>query len=116
MIQETNFRKRLEVVRKAVFDTQKEMARWLHEKGALRRPAQTGGLSGAPLRDRSTQVIRYLHSRLPDMPIIGVGGIASPADALEKIEAGASLVQLYTGLIFEGPGLVREIKQGLRGK
>jgi dihydroorotate dehydrogenase len=73
-----------------------------------------GGLSGAPLRKRATEVIRYLHVRLgQDVPIIGVGGIESAEDALEKLEAGASLVQVYSGLIYEGPGLIKKIKKGI---
>lgn len=73
-----------------------------------------GGLSGKPLAARSTEVIRYLseHSNKAFV-IIGVGGIHSPKDALEKIEAGASLVQIYTGFIYEGPGLVKRILKGL---
>lgn len=71
---------------------------------------QAGGLSGAPLRQRSTEVIRILHALAGrDLPIIGVGGVASAEDAYEKIRAGASLVQLYTGLIYEGPTLPRTI-------
>ncbi len=74
----------------------------------------SGGLSGQPLRDRSTEVIRYLRAKLGDAyPIIGVGGIMSPADAVEKIRAGANLIQLYTGFIYEGPGLVRRINRAL---
>lgn len=70
---------------------------------------EAGGLSGAPVRARSTAVIRRLHAALGNaVPIIGVGGIASGADAKEKIEAGASLVQVYSGLIYRGPDLVRE--------
>ena len=73
-----------------------------------------GGLSGAPLRQRATEVIGYLHERLgPETPIIGVGGIASAADALEKLQAGASLVQVYSSLVYEGPMLIKKIKQGL---
>jgi dihydroorotate dehydrogenase len=70
--------------------------------------SETGGLSGAPLSGRSTEVIGYIvrHSRLP---VIGVGGIMNPADAQEKLDAGAVLVQVYTGLIYAGPGLVRTI-------
>ncbi len=75
---------------------------------------ETGGLSGKPLTDRSTQVIRYLSEKSGKaFPIIGVGGIHSAADALEKLEAGASLIQLYTGFIYEGPGLVGRICKGL---
>ncbi|HEY8355437.1 MAG TPA: quinone-dependent dihydroorotate dehydrogenase [Methylophilaceae bacterium] len=76
----------------------------------LKHGAETGGLSGAPLRDRSTQVIRQLSARLSGrVPIIGVGGIFSGEDAAEKIAAGASLVQVYSGLIYRGPSLVRDI-------
>ncbi|MXV15696.1 quinone-dependent dihydroorotate dehydrogenase [Hufsiella ginkgonis] len=71
---------------------------------------ETGGLSGRPLAARSTEVIRYLSEKSGKaFPIIGVGGIHSPQDALDKLEAGASLVQLYTGFIYEGPGLVKRI-------
>ncbi len=71
-----------------------------------------GGLSGKPLRNRSTEVIRYLHEKSGGkIFIIGVGGIGSPKDAIEKLEAGASLVQIYSGLIFAGPGLVRNINK-----
>jgi len=77
--------------------------------------AEAGGLSGRPLRDRSTEVIRHLYRQtLGKLPIIGVGGIFDAQDAWEKITAGASLVQVYTGLVFEGPGLARAIVNGLR--
>jgi dihydroorotate dehydrogenase len=73
-----------------------------------------GGLSGLPIRDRSTEIIRYIHGKTGGkLPIIGVGGIMSPEDAIEKLEAGASLVQLYTGFIYEGPSLVRKINKAL---
>ncbi|RJQ28811.1 quinone-dependent dihydroorotate dehydrogenase [Candidatus Parcubacteria bacterium] len=76
--------------------------------------AGEGGLSGKPLRKRSTEIIRYLFRRSKGaIPIVGVGGIFSPEDAYEKICAGASLVQLYTGLIYEGPGIARRINKGL---
>jgi dihydroorotate dehydrogenase len=76
-----------------------------------------GGLSGKPVREKSTEVIRYLHEQSNGaFPIIGVGGIHSAADALEKFEAGASLVQLYTGFIYEGPGLIKEINEALLKK
>ncbi|HWZ03557.1 MAG TPA: hypothetical protein VNX40_08060, partial [Mucilaginibacter sp.] len=75
---------------------------------------ETGGLSGKPLTTRSTEVIRYLHEKSKgSFPIIGVGGIHSPEDALDKIKAGASLVQLYTGFIYEGPGLIKRINKML---
>jgi dihydroorotate dehydrogenase len=74
----------------------------------------SGGLSGAPLRARATHIIRHIARRTEGkLPIIGVGGIASAEDALEKIRAGASLVQVYTGLVYAGPALVRNINSGL---
>ena len=73
-----------------------------------------GGVSGAPVRSRSTEVIRYLHTHSQGaFPIIGVGGIFTAADAREKLDAGAALVQVYTGFIYEGPGLVKNICKGL---
>lgn len=73
-----------------------------------------GGLSGQPLKQRSTEVIKYIHQKSNGaFPIIGVGGIASPADAIEKLEAGASLVQIYSGFIYEGPSLIKNIKKAL---
>lgn len=76
---------------------------------------EAGGLSGAPVRAASTQVIKTLKARLGNnLPIIGVGGILSGADAREKIMAGASLVQLYSGLIYRGPDLVHECAKALR--
>jgi len=84
----------------------------LSREGVANRANETGGLSGAPLRARATQVIRYLAERTNGaLPIIGVGGIASAADALEKLNAGAHLIQVYTGLVYRGPGLVREINR-----
>lgn len=75
---------------------------------------ETGGLSGKPLRKRSTEVIRFLSEKSNKaFPIIGVGGIHSAEDALEKFEAGASLVQLYTGFIYEGPGLIKAINKAI---
>jgi dihydroorotate dehydrogenase len=76
---------------------------------------EEGGLSGAPLRALSTSVIRRAYARAADrLPIVGVGGIFTGQDAYEKIRAGASLIQLYTGLIFEGPSIVRRIGSDLR--
>lgn len=73
-----------------------------------------GGLSGVPVRQRSTDVIRYLANKSnKSFPIIGVGGIHSEQDALEKLEAGADLIQLYTGFIYEGPGLVKRINKAI---
>lgn len=76
--------------------------------------SESGGLSGRPVRNRSTEVIRYLAEKSKrSFVIIGVGGIHSPADALEKLEAGASLIQIYTGFIYEGPGLIKKINEGI---
>ncbi|TYA71459.1 quinone-dependent dihydroorotate dehydrogenase [Seonamhaeicola marinus] len=75
-----------------------------------------GGLSGQPIKDRSTRVIKYLSDKSNNaFPIIGVGGIHSAKDALEKIEAGASLVQIYTGFIYEGPRLIKSINKAILG-
>jgi dihydroorotate dehydrogenase len=80
----------------------------------LAHAAEAGGLSGAPLTTRSTAVVRTLARALDSaLPIIGVGGILSGADALAKIDAGATLVQLYTGLIYRGPALVAECVRAL---
>ena len=73
---------------------------------------QTGGLSGKPLRGRSTEIVKFICQRTK-LPVIAVGGIVSAADALEKFDAGAALVQVYTGFIYEGPALVRAIKRAL---
>ena len=73
---------------------------------------ETGGLSGAPLRHRSTEVIKYLHQKLGNkIPIIASGGVMTANDAIEKLNAGAALVQVYTGFIYEGPALVKQINQ-----
>ncbi len=73
-----------------------------------------GGLSGAPLKTRSTEIIRHIHSKTGGkMPVIGVGGVMSVEDAMEKIEAGASLIQLYTGFIYQGPSLAKRICNAL---
>ena len=75
---------------------------------------ETGGLSGKPVKERSTEVIRFLAQKSgKSFPIIGVGGIHSADDAKEKLEAGADLVQLYTGFIYEGPALVKRINKSL---
>ncbi|MFW5761378.1 MAG: quinone-dependent dihydroorotate dehydrogenase, partial [Cyclobacteriaceae bacterium] len=72
-----------------------------------------GGLSGKPVYHVSNTVIKYLRKKKPDLLIIGVGGIMEPQDAIEKIEAGANLVQLYTGFIFHGPALIKGINKAL---
>ncbi|MBT8283831.1 MAG: quinone-dependent dihydroorotate dehydrogenase [Flavobacteriaceae bacterium] len=75
---------------------------------------EAGGLSGKPLRSRSTEVISFLHEKSGgSFPIIGVGGIHSAEDALEKLKAGASLVQLWTGFVYEGPALVKRINKAI---
>ena len=91
----------------------------IHREGLKASEAQlaaigNGGLSGKPVRDRSTQVIKYLAAKSNKaFPIIGVGGIHSPEDALEKLNAGADLIQIYTGFIYEGPALVKKINKAL---
>ncbi len=82
----------------------------------LRHAAETGGLSGAPVFEASNRVIRLLRAVLPaGFPIIGVGGVMSGADARAKLEAGADLVQIYTGLIYRGPEIVAEAAQAVKG-
>jgi len=81
----------------------------------LQHGNETGGLSGAPVRDKSTAVIRSLAAELQgSLPIIGVGGILNGADAVEKMQAGAALVQIYSGLIYRGPALVGECAEAIR--
>ena len=78
---------------------------------------ETGGLSGKPLTKRSTEVIRFLSEKSGKaFPIIGVGGIHTAEDAIEKLEVGASLVQLYTGFIYEGPKLIKDINKAILAK
>ncbi len=72
-----------------------------------------GGLSGAPVFNRSTEVVKYIRSKNKKIPIVAVGGILSGADALEKIKAGADLVQIYTGLVYRGPALIKEINKAI---
>tara|TARA_S200000501_G_scaffold377297_1_gene435120 strand:+ start:5552 stop:6565 length:1014 start_codon:yes stop_codon:yes gene_type:complete len=75
---------------------------------------QSGGLSGAPLLKKSNQIITYISKKTDGkLPIIGVGGILSPKDAIDKLKCGAHLVQLYTGIIYEGPGIAKKIKKQL---
>jgi dihydroorotate dehydrogenase len=73
---------------------------------------ETGGLSGAPIEDRATGMVRFVAERV-DVPVVGVGGVGSAEDAYRKIRAGASLVQLYTALVYEGPSLANDINAGL---
>ena len=96
----------------AVIATNTTLARDMVQ--GLENANETGGLSGAPVREKSTLVIQQLSQRLQGaLPIIGVGGILSGADAVEKIAAGASLVQVYSGLIYKGPKLVHDICKSL---
>jgi dihydroorotate dehydrogenase len=74
--------------------------------------AETGGLSGRPIEPRATEIVRYV-SRRVDVPVVGVGGVATAEDAYRKLRAGARLVQLYTGLVYRGPSVAREINRGL---
>jgi dihydroorotate dehydrogenase len=73
---------------------------------------ETGGLSGAPIEDEATSTVRFVAERT-DVPVVGVGGVSDAEGAYEKIRNGASLVQLYTGLVYEGPGVARRINEGL---
>ena len=82
----------------------------------LPHATEAGGLSGAPIRERATRVLKEFASSLPGSTLIGAGGILRAEDAREKRAAGASLVQLYTGLIYRGPGLVAECVSAYRGK
>ncbi|RXK46481.1 quinone-dependent dihydroorotate dehydrogenase [Halorientalis pallida] len=81
---------------------------------SLRSPnrAETGGLSGKPIERRATELVRFVAERT-DAPVVGVGGVATAEDAYRKIRAGASVVQLYTGLVYRGPGIARDINRGL---
>jgi dihydroorotate dehydrogenase len=74
--------------------------------------AESGGLSGDPIEERATEMVRFV-ARRTDVPVVGVGGIASAEEAYHKVRAGASIVQLYTGLVYEGPSIAREINEGL---
>lgn len=77
-------------------------------------PHQDGGLSGQPLAARARQVVSYIHHQLGgQLPIAGTGGIMSPDDALRMLDAGAALLQIYTGFIYEGPALVARINRAL---
>lgn len=87
---------------------------WLKASKKQLQEIGNGGLSGLPIKEKSTRVIKYLKDTSNKaFPIIGVGGIHSAKDALEKIEAGADLVQIYTGFIYEGPGLIKQINKAL---
>lgn len=75
-----------------------------------------GGLSGQPVKTRATEVVRYLKTKSPNLKIIAVGGIAKPEDAIEKLEAGADLVQVYSALVYEGPEMIKRINQALTAR
>lgn len=77
---------------------------------------ETGGLSGKPVQARALELVKYAHRTLPNMPIVGVGGIFNPDDALRMFDAGASLVQLYTGLVYEGPLLPYRINKAIQAR
>ena len=84
-------------------------------KSSTELTEQAGGLSGKPLTKRSTEVISYLHTQSKAaFPIVGVGGIHTPADVQEKLAAGASLVQLYTGFVYEGPAVVKRMNRAIK--
>ncbi len=75
---------------------------------------EAGGLSGALLADRSTRLVRAIRERTGErLPVVACGGVMGPADARAKLDAGACLVQIYTGLVYEGPGLVKRIADGI---
>ena len=89
---------------------------WLPQTGSY-ISEEAGGISGSPLKKRSTEVIRWIHQNTQgQLPIIGVGGIFTTDDAWEKITAGACLIQVYTGWVYEGPGMVKRILEGLLQK
>ncbi len=107
----------LEIVRKTKIDgivavnTTSKRYNLTYSEETIKK-AGSGGLSGKPLNDRSTAIIRYISEKTEGkLPIIGVGGIVSKYDALEKLNAGASLVQIYSGFIYEGPSLVKKINK-----
>ena len=85
------------------------------EVQGLPHAEESGGLSGRPLRERATEVVHRLASHLQGkLPIIGVGGIMTGADAMEKLQAGAALVQIYTGFIYTGPDLIADCIKAIR--
>jgi len=85
----------------------------LKTNSALMQNIGKGGLSGAPIKQKSTEFVRYVYKKIRRPCIIGLGGVDSAEAAYEKIRAGASLVQIFTGFVYEGPGLVKKIKKGL---
>ncbi|MEK7613794.1 MAG: quinone-dependent dihydroorotate dehydrogenase [Patescibacteria group bacterium] len=85
----------------------------LSREGISEHQEEVGGLSGVPLRRRATEVVRFIHQKMPSLPIIGVGGIFTAEDAYEKIRAGASVIQVYTGFIYQGPWIAWQINRRL---
>lgn len=86
----------------------------LHTTGPELKAIGAGGLSGAPVRQRSTEIVKYIHQKTKgQLPVIASGGIFTAADAKEKLDAGASLVQVWTGFVYEGPSIVKNICNGL---
>jgi dihydroorotate dehydrogenase len=85
----------------------------LSRAGLTSSTDEAGGLSGSPLRARALEVVQHIRAALPEMPIIGAGGIMSPAAAVRMLKAGANLLQIYTGLIYQGPLLVRRINKAI---
>ena len=85
------------------------------DKSLQKSYSEAGGLSGRPLRHRSNEIIRHIYRQTRgELPIIGVGGVFDADDAFAKILAGASLVQIYTGMVYEGPGIAKQIVRGLK--
>ena len=74
---------------------------------------EKGGLSGKPLREKSTEIIKEIKNKLPDLPLIGVGGISDYESAKAKLDAGADLIQMYTGFVYEGPAIVKRINKAI---
>jgi len=109
----------VEIVKAAKIDGIIATNTTVERQGLLTGPREiaafgAGGLSGLPLKDRSTGVIKFMRHHLGDkICIIGVGGIMTPADALEKLKAGANLIQIYTGFIYNGPAFVKKINQAI---
>jgi dihydroorotate dehydrogenase len=86
-----------------------------HQSALLSEHIGTGGLSGAPLKDASTEIVKYIHQKSKgEIPVIASGGIITAEDALEKFEAGAALVQVWTGFIYEGPSIIKQICEKLK--
>ena len=105
----------IEIIKKLKIDGVIAANTTLSREGLIsKNKNEDGGLSGRPLRMRSTEVIRFIAKKSNNaFPIIGVGGIHKPEDAIEKIKAGASLIQLYTGFIYEGPWLIKKINRAI---